>query len=91
MSQIAQQTGIGRATLYKYFSDVGAILDAWHEQHVARHLEELTVVGVRYQDPRERLDAVLEAFALIVHERSRKHDTRHPHGPAHQRSTGSAA
>ncbi len=36
MSQIAEQTGIGRATLYKYFSDVEAILVAWHERHINR-------------------------------------------------------
>ena len=30
MSDIAEATGIGRATLYKYFPDVEAILNAWH-------------------------------------------------------------
>jgi AcrR family transcriptional regulator len=35
MSQIAEEAGIGRATLYKYFPDVEAILLAWHERHVA--------------------------------------------------------
>src|SRR5580765_2136053 len=38
MSQIAEKTGIGRATLYKYFPDIDAILTAWHERHVAEHL-----------------------------------------------------
>ena len=38
MSQIAAETGIGRATLYKYFPDVDAILVAWHERQVAEHL-----------------------------------------------------
>jgi AcrR family transcriptional regulator len=37
MSHIAEETGIGRATLYKYFSDVEAILVAWHERHVAAY------------------------------------------------------
>ena len=32
MSQNAEATGIGRATLYKYFSDVEAILVARHER-----------------------------------------------------------
>jgi AcrR family transcriptional regulator len=41
MSQIAEQTGIGRATLYKYFPDVEAILLAWHQRQVAEHLEQL--------------------------------------------------
>jgi len=34
MSQIAEETGIGRATLYKYFPDVEAILLAWHERQI---------------------------------------------------------
>ena len=42
MSQIAEQTGIGRATLYKYFPDVEAILAAWHERQIAAHLQQLT-------------------------------------------------
>jgi len=44
MSQIAAETGIGRATLYKYFPDVEAILVAWHERQVAEHLAQLTEV-----------------------------------------------
>ncbi|MDR0358963.1 MAG: TetR/AcrR family transcriptional regulator, partial [bacterium] len=36
MSQIAEQTGIGRATMYKYFRDVDSILIAWHERQVDR-------------------------------------------------------
>jgi hypothetical protein len=34
MSQIADQTGIGRATLYKYFPDADTILRAWHERQI---------------------------------------------------------
>src|SRR5687767_12640605 len=33
MSAIAEKTGIGRATLYKYFSDIETVLSAWHERH----------------------------------------------------------
>ncbi len=70
MSQIAEKTGIGRATLYKYFPDVEAILVAWHERHVIRHLEHLAAVRDQAgRSPVERLHAVLEAFALIAHER----------------------
>jgi AcrR family transcriptional regulator len=68
MSQIAEQTGIGRATLYKYFSDVEAILFAWHERLVTAHLEHLAEVRDRAGDAGERLEAVLEAYALIAHE-----------------------
>jgi len=69
MSQIAQETGIGRATLYKYFPDVEAILFAWHERQVAGHLEHLAEIRDQAGDPGERLEAVLEAYALISHER----------------------
>ena len=69
MSQIAEETGIGRATLYKYFPDVEAILVAGHQRHVAGHLEHLAELRNRPGHPRERLEAVLEAYALISHHR----------------------
>ena len=68
MSQIAEQTVIGRATLYKYFPGVEAILLAWHERQIAGHLEQLTEVANRGGDAVDRLEAVLEAYALITHE-----------------------
>ena len=68
MSQIAARTGIGRATLYKYFSDVDAILVAWHERQVRGHLEHLLAVRDRGDAASERLEAVLETYALISHE-----------------------
>jgi AcrR family transcriptional regulator len=69
MSQIAEETGIGRATLYKYFPDVEAILVAWHERHVAGHLEKLADLCDQAGEAGERLEAVLEAYALISHQR----------------------
>jgi AcrR family transcriptional regulator len=68
MSQIAEATGIGRATLYKYFPSVEAILVAWHERQVSRHLEQLAAVRNEGGDARERLEAVLETYACIAHE-----------------------
>lgn len=70
MSQIAEATGIGRATLYKYFADVEEILVAWHERQLARHLEQLTEARDRAPsgNAERRLHAVLEAFALILHD-----------------------
>jgi AcrR family transcriptional regulator len=68
MSPIAAETGIGRATLYKYFPDVEAILVAWHERQVASHLAQLAEVRDRAEHAGARLKAVLEAYALIVHE-----------------------
>jgi len=73
MSQIAAETGIGRATLYKYFPDVEAILTAWHQRQVARHMEQLAAVRDQASGgPGGRLKAVLTAYATITHPR--------PHG-----------
>ena len=69
MSQIAEKTGIGRATLYKYFPDVEAILLAWHERHVTGHLEQLADVRDRAGSVAERLEVVLETYALISYHR----------------------
>jgi AcrR family transcriptional regulator len=69
MSQIAEATGIGRATLYKYFPDVKAILVAWHDRQVARHLRQLADVRDRTEGAARQLEAVLEAYALMTHER----------------------
>lgn len=73
MSQIAEQSGIGRATLYKYFPDIESILSAWHHQQIAHHLGQLGEIrdkggGSAWQ----RLERVLEGFALISYE-SRRH------------------
>jgi AcrR family transcriptional regulator len=75
MSQIAEETGIGRATLYKYFPDVEAILLAWHERQITGHLEYLAEVRDQAGDAGERLEAVLEGYALISHESHGHHDT----------------
>jgi AcrR family transcriptional regulator len=71
MSQIAEATGIGRATLYKYFPDVEAILVAWHERQIGSHLEHLARLRDETGDAGERLAAVLEEYAFIRHEHQR--------------------
>jgi AcrR family transcriptional regulator len=68
MSQIAEDAGIARATLYKYFSGVEAILVAWHERQVTGHLEHLSEVGSQAGNAGVRLEAVLEAYATISYE-----------------------
>jgi AcrR family transcriptional regulator len=75
MSQIAEEAGIGRATLYKYFPDVESILAAWHERQVNAHLEELARIRDHPGTAGERLAAVLEAYALIAHESRQHHGT----------------
>jgi AcrR family transcriptional regulator len=74
MSQIAQETGIGRATLYKYFPDVEAILGAWHERQISRHLAELAAVREQAAGAGEQLEAVLETYALRSHSSRGYHD-----------------
>jgi AcrR family transcriptional regulator len=68
MLEIASKTGIGRATLYKYFPDVESILLAWHERHVGEHLKQLVALHEEGRKPEERLKAVLERFAAIQHQ-----------------------
>lgn len=68
MSRIAEESGIGRATLYKYFPDVESILIAWHDRQIAEHLERLAQAGAGADEVDERLEAVLRAYASIVHE-----------------------
>lgn len=64
MGQIADASGIGRATLYKYFSDIGEILRAWHEREISRHLERVSAAGAAAAAPVDQLAAMLEAYAL---------------------------
>ena len=81
MVEVAQKAGIGRATLYKYFPDVGAILAAWHERHVRGHLGYLVEVRDATDAPGKRLRTVLEAYADLYQARIRHRHTA-PHGLA---------
>ncbi|MFI7413589.1 TetR/AcrR family transcriptional regulator [Streptomyces sp. NPDC049627] len=71
MSQIAEKTGIGRATLYKYFPDVEAILIAHHERHVNSHLTHLAELRNGSGDAGQRLEAVVTAYGFICYHRGR--------------------
>lgn len=92
MSKVAKAAGIGRATLYKYFPDLEAILRAWHERLVTAHLHELMQVRDQPCDPAARLKRVLSTFAMMSRQR---HDTnlaallhRGPHiAQAHEQLT----
>lgn len=75
MTQIAEQTGIGRATLYKYFPDVDTILHAWHARQISGHLHQLAEVRDQAAHTGEQLEAVLQAYALICHRTRRHPDT----------------
>lgn len=76
MSKIAEQASIGRATLYKYFPDVEAILLASLEHHVDGHLAHLIAVRDGAADAGARLADVLQAFALMLYKSGKHWDSR---------------
>ena len=75
MSRVAERTGIGRATLYKYFPDLDAILHAWHDRQITGHLRQLAEIRDGADDAGQRLVAVLEAYAHIAHGVRGHHDS----------------
>lgn len=70
MSRVAEEVGIGRATLYKYFPDVDTIMFKWHELQIAQHLEHLKEFAEQPGSPYQRLSSVLEKYALNRNEHS---------------------
>jgi AcrR family transcriptional regulator len=74
MSRIAGESGIGRATLYKYFPDVESILRAWHERQIGAHLAGLEAAARGEEDPMLRLKAVLRTLGEIAHGGHGPHD-----------------
>ena len=67
MSQIAEVTGIGRATLYKYFPDVESILRSWHDRHIQDHLARMSRIADGPGGARDRLAGVLQDYAAGLH------------------------
>lgn len=74
MTRIAERAGIGRATLYKYFADVPAIVTAAHTRHVEAHLVRLTELGDLEAPIAERLRLVASEYARICYHRARHGD-----------------
>jgi AcrR family transcriptional regulator len=75
MSDIAEATGIGRATLYKYFLDLETILSAWHQRQVEAHLA----------DSRSNYSSASRT------EKVRRHLSEAPPPPWRRRASGGAA
>jgi AcrR family transcriptional regulator len=83
MSQIAEEAGIGRATLYKYYPDVESILSAWHERKISSHLSVLHVIAAKSGSAEERLKSVLEAYVHLAHQKQNAEMSTHLHRGAH--------
>jgi AcrR family transcriptional regulator len=66
MARMAREAGIGRATLYKYFPDAGAVLAAWHRRQVGEHVAELAALRNAPGRAIERLGAVLAGWARLA-------------------------
>jgi AcrR family transcriptional regulator len=73
MSQIAERARIGRATLYKYFPDLDAILIAWHGRQVTAHLDQLRGIATQPGSAASRLEEVLLTYAGIIRETAARH------------------
>jgi AcrR family transcriptional regulator len=82
MSDVAERAGIGRATLYKYFPDVETALNAWHQRQVSGHLHQLRALAHEAGETWDRLAAVLQAYAFIVHDMDHQKAKLGAHGPA---------
>lgn len=70
MSQVANAAGIGRATLYKYFTDVESILIAHHAQHVEGHVQALEELRTGPGPVGPRLVAIVRTYASICFHRA---------------------
>jgi AcrR family transcriptional regulator len=84
MSQIAEETGIGRATLYKYFPDVESILVSRHERQFAARIAHLVQLRNQADDPGRALESVLRALATHMHEGARHGYGSDLHALVHQ-------
>ncbi|WP_170976559.1 TetR/AcrR family transcriptional regulator [Rhizobium sp. FKL33] len=73
MSEVASRTGITRATLYKYFTDVDAIFVEWHRRMLEHHLAHVEVVAGKDGAAVDRLTEILLFFAMTAR---RHHGTR---------------
>jgi AcrR family transcriptional regulator len=83
MAQVADRAGIGRATLYKYFPDLDAILVAWHERQLQGHLEQLAALSRGQGSAGERLESVLCFYASVQHAHRGTEGAALLHGGAH--------
>ena len=74
MANIAARAGIGRATLYKYFTDADSIMRAWHEREIDRHMAQVAAIKDGSGDAATRLARVLERYGTGAHAGRGAHD-----------------
>ena len=79
MTALAEASGVGRATLYKYVPDVAAALTAWQEREIGRHLQRLRTIA-QESPPESRLSDVLLAYARLRRHRHGDDDDDALHG-----------
>ena len=79
MTALAEASGGGRATLYKYVPDVAAALTAWQEREIGRHLQRLRTIA-QESPPESRLSDVLLAYARLRRHRHGDDDDDALHG-----------
>lgn len=74
MSRLASRSGVSRATLYRYFSSVGEVANAWIGEEVDRFTRTLEAIADETDLPEERLrrrvDATLRYFSSLGHRRA---------------------
>ncbi|MER6974526.1 TetR/AcrR family transcriptional regulator [Nocardioides sp. NPDC057767] len=83
MALVAEQTGISRATLYKYFHGIDEMLVAGHAEHVAQHLSHLEAVRSEAPTAGAGLRAMLQGYAGICFHRGAS-ATADLHGLVHR-------
>lgn len=83
MAGLAQEAGIGRATLYKYFAGVDEVLVAWHARLLDEHVRALRAEVEGDLDPADRLVRGLRAYTeLAAHQPSEATGVLHGQGHA---------
>lgn len=83
MGLVAEQAGISRATLYKYFHGIDEMLVAGHAQHVAQHLSHLEALHNEASSAGAGLHAMLRGYAQICFHRGAS-ATADLHGLVHR-------
>jgi AcrR family transcriptional regulator len=75
MGGIAAKAGLSQTRLCRYFGDLHAVMRAWHDRQLGSHLGYLDGIGAEPGTATQRLDAVLRAYAAMLHQTHQHHTT----------------